>query len=89
MTPRAIQRDSFENMRAVAAQYGFPFLYLHDDASRAPMCFVRRHRAKTITSRAMEAEPLGGMERIIIAGLTAAALAGYAAYCPVRRPERH
>jgi hypothetical protein len=26
---------------------------------------------------------------IIIAGLTAAALAGYAAYCPVRRPERH
>ena len=37
--------DSFENMRAVAAQYGFPFLYLHDDASRAPMCFVRRHRA--------------------------------------------
>ena len=81
--------DSFENMRAVAAQYGFPFLYLHDDASRAPMCFVRRHRAKTITSRAMEAEPLGGMKRIIIAGLTAAALAGYAAYCPVRRPERH
>ena len=26
---------------------------------------------------------------IIIAGLTAAAFAGYAAYCPVRRPERH
>ena len=48
-------------------------------------CFVRRHRAKTITSRAM-----GGMKRIIIiAGLTAAAFAGYAAYCPVRRPERH
>ena len=23
--------DSFENMRAVAAQYGFPFPYLHDD----------------------------------------------------------
>ena len=40
----------------------------------------------------MEAEPWGEMKRIIIiiiAGLTAAALAGYAAYRPVRRPERH
>jgi hypothetical protein len=29
------------------------------------------------------------MKRIIIAGLTAAAFAGYAAYGTVRRPERH
>ena len=31
--------DSFENMRAIAAQYGFPFPYLHDDAQRVARAY--------------------------------------------------
>ena len=39
MMPRAIQRNSFENMRAFAAQYGFPFPYLHDDTQRVARAY--------------------------------------------------
>jgi len=31
--------DCFENMRAVAAQYGFPFPYLHDDTQRVARAY--------------------------------------------------
>ena len=31
--------DSFENMRAVATQYGFPFPYLHDDTQRVARAY--------------------------------------------------
>ena len=31
--------DSFENMRAIAAQYGFPFPYLHDDTQGAARAY--------------------------------------------------
>ena len=31
--------DSFENMRAFAAQYGFPFPYLHDDTQRVARAY--------------------------------------------------
>ena len=31
--------DSFENMRVVASQYGFPFPYLHDDTQRVARAY--------------------------------------------------
>ena len=38
MTPRAI-RNSFGNMRAFAAEYTFPFPYLHDDTQEVAQAY--------------------------------------------------